>query len=127
MRASASATASSAMSSARACCCIWSTAQEDNAGKAYKTVRGELEAYGDGLAEKPEIVALNKVDALDADERKKKVAVAQARRRARADRCFRRSPARASRQVLRALIARGRRSARRSAADAAPADARWTN
>jgi GTP-binding protein len=31
---------------------------------AYKTIRGELEAYGQGLAEKPEIVVLNKVDAI---------------------------------------------------------------
>ncbi len=36
----------------------------EHAGKAYKTVREELVAYGHGLAEKPEIVALNKVDAL---------------------------------------------------------------
>ena len=32
--------------------------------KAYKTIRGELEAYGHGLDDKPEIVALNKVDAI---------------------------------------------------------------
>lgn len=38
----------------------------DHAGKAYKTVRAELDAYGHGLAEKPEIVALSKTDALDA-------------------------------------------------------------
>ncbi|MCR9220142.1 MAG: GTPase ObgE [Alphaproteobacteria bacterium] len=31
--------------------------------EAYRTVRGELEAYGHGLAEKPEIVGLNKTDA----------------------------------------------------------------
>jgi len=37
-------------------------------GKAYKTIRGELEAYGQGLAEKPEIVALNKIDALTPSE-----------------------------------------------------------
>ncbi|HKH35150.1 MAG TPA: GTPase ObgE [Beijerinckiaceae bacterium] len=36
-----------------------------HAGKAYKLVRHELEAYGHGLAEKPEVVALSKVDALD--------------------------------------------------------------
>jgi GTP-binding protein len=30
----------------------------------YRTIRGELKAYGHGLAEKPEIVALNKIDAL---------------------------------------------------------------
>jgi len=33
---------------------------------AYRTVRAELEAYGAGLAEKPEIVALSKADALAA-------------------------------------------------------------
>ena len=38
--------------------------QEDVAG-AYRTVRAELEAYGHGLAEKAELVALNKGDALD--------------------------------------------------------------
>ncbi len=38
-----------------------------NAGEAYKTVRAELSAYGHGLAEKPEIVALSKADALGAD------------------------------------------------------------
>ena len=32
---------------------------------AYRTVRGELEAYGNGVAEKPEIIALSKADALD--------------------------------------------------------------
>jgi GTP-binding protein len=37
----------------------------EHAGKAYKLVRRELEAYGHGLSEKPEIVALSKVDALD--------------------------------------------------------------
>ena len=50
------------------------SAQEENAGKAYKTVRRELEAYGHGLTDKPEIVALSQVDTLDAAERKKKAA-----------------------------------------------------
>jgi GTPase len=36
-----------------------------HAGKAYNAVRRELEAYGGGLAEKPEIVALSKVDRVD--------------------------------------------------------------
>jgi GTP-binding protein len=35
-----------------------------DAGADYKTVRGELEAYGQGLTDKPEIVALSKADAL---------------------------------------------------------------
>ena len=33
---------------------------------AYRTIRHELEEYGHGLAEKPEIIGLNKIDALDA-------------------------------------------------------------
>src|SRR5579864_6962678 len=41
--------------------------QEDVVG-AYRTVRAELEAYGHGLAEKPEIIGLNKVDAIPRDE-----------------------------------------------------------
>ena len=50
-------------------------AHEENPGRAYKVVRGELEAYGHGLTEKIEIVALSQVDTLDPDERKKKVAL----------------------------------------------------
>lgn len=46
----------------------------DHAGKAYKTVRKELEAYGADLAAKPEIVALSKVDALDAATLKEQMA-----------------------------------------------------
>jgi GTP-binding protein len=38
-----------------------------DAGEAYRTVRRELEAYGAGLAEKPEIVALSKIDTVDAE------------------------------------------------------------
>ncbi len=37
---------------------------ESEIAKTYKTIRGELEAYGNGLADKPEIVALNKADAI---------------------------------------------------------------
>ena len=37
----------------------------DNAGAAYRAIRGELSAYGGGVAEKSEIVALSKVDAVD--------------------------------------------------------------
>jgi len=46
----------------------------EHAGKAYKIVRRELEAYGHGLAEKPEIVALSKADALDPETRKEQLA-----------------------------------------------------
>ena len=47
---------------------------DGDAGAAYKTVRAELTAYGQGLADKPEIVALNKADALTAGEIKEQVA-----------------------------------------------------
>ncbi|HVX81207.1 MAG TPA: GTPase ObgE [Devosiaceae bacterium] len=45
--------------------------EEDVAG-AYKTIRSELELYDAGLTEKPEIVVLNKVDALSPEEAKAK-------------------------------------------------------
>ena len=41
---------------------------ETSPTKAYRTVRHEIEAYGHGLAEKPEIVALSKTDALPPTE-----------------------------------------------------------
>jgi GTP-binding protein len=39
-----------------------------DAGAAYKTVRAELKAYGHGLTDKPEVVALNKADALTTEQ-----------------------------------------------------------
>ncbi|MGE5501431.1 MAG: GTPase ObgE [Ignavibacteriales bacterium] len=44
-------------------------AQDDIVG-AWRTVRAELEAYGEGLADKPEVLAINKIDALDDDLRR---------------------------------------------------------
>lgn len=38
---------------------------QDDVGSAYRTIRDELAAYGGGLAEKEEILCLNKIDALD--------------------------------------------------------------
>ncbi len=46
----------------------------EHAGRAYKIVRQELEAYGNGLAEKAEVVALSKADAIDPAERKQQIA-----------------------------------------------------
>jgi GTP-binding protein len=40
--------------------------EEDVVG-AYRTIRGELAGYGHGLADKPEIVGLNKIDAIEPD------------------------------------------------------------
>jgi GTP-binding protein len=45
---------------------------EEKVGKAYKTVKHELEAYGGGLIDKPVIVALSQIDVLDDKELKKK-------------------------------------------------------
>jgi GTP-binding protein len=46
----------------------------EHAGRDYKIVRAELDAYGHGLAEKPEIVALSKADALAPALRKEQLA-----------------------------------------------------
>jgi GTP-binding protein len=46
----------------------------EDAGAAYKIVRGELDAYGHGLTEKPEIVALSKADAMTPEQIKKQIA-----------------------------------------------------
>ncbi|MGE3149190.1 MAG: GTPase ObgE, partial [Pseudorhodoplanes sp.] len=46
----------------------------EDVAAAYRTVRGELEAYGHGLSEKPEIVALSKIDSLTPEEIKSKTA-----------------------------------------------------
>ena len=46
----------------------------EDAGAAYKIVRDELEAYGQGLTEKPEIVALSKADAMTKDTIKAQIA-----------------------------------------------------
>jgi GTP-binding protein len=46
----------------------------EHAGEAYRAVRGEIEAYGHGLADKPEIVTLTKADALAPEQLKKQAA-----------------------------------------------------
>ncbi len=46
----------------------------EHAGKAYKTVRTELAAYDPMLAEKAEIVALNKIDAVTPEQLKEQMA-----------------------------------------------------
>ena len=48
---------------------------QEDVKKAYLTVRDELAAYDEILAEKPEIVVLNKIDALQPDEIKDKAKV----------------------------------------------------
>ena len=52
-------------------------ATDGSATEAYRTVRAELEAYGGGLAEKLEIIALNKTDAMTPEEANRKRAALQ--------------------------------------------------
>jgi GTP-binding protein len=46
----------------------------EDAGADYKTVRDELNAYGNGLEDKPEIVALSKSDSMSPEQIKKQLA-----------------------------------------------------
>ena len=78
-----------------------------NAGADYRTIRRELKAYGEGLAEKAEIVALSKVDAVDEETLKK-----QTERLKRAMRELR-AAARAGRETRQAAHALDRDADRR--------------
>lgn len=49
-------------------------ATEEDVVQNYKTIRAELKAYGHGITRKPEIIALNKCDAVDEQDLKKKMA-----------------------------------------------------
>jgi GTP-binding protein len=96
----------------------------EHAGRAYKTVRRELEAYGHGLAEKAEIVALSKADALDPAARKEQAA--------RLKRAAKRPPLVLSAascdgvpEALRALLAQIGEAAREQKAAAAEPQAGW--
>lgn len=51
---------------------------QDDVVEAYRIIRGELEAYGEGLADKVEILALNKIDALTPEAREEKAAALEA-------------------------------------------------
>ncbi|KRA44873.1 GTPase ObgE [Devosia sp. Root635] len=48
---------------------------QDDVKLAYQTIRSELAAYDERLAEKPELVVLNKIDAIDPDALKEKLKV----------------------------------------------------
>lgn len=49
------------------------SAREEDVAKVYRTIRDELTAYGNGLDEKPEVVALSQVDILTPEEREEKM------------------------------------------------------
>jgi GTP-binding protein len=94
-----------------------------DAGAAYKTVRAELSAYGHELVEKPEIVALNKADAMSAADIKQQVTLLK--------RAAKQAPLVVSAvsgdgvtEVLRALL-KVIDKARRAAAAPSTADAAW--
>tara|TARA_B100000029_G_scaffold470041_2_gene508533 strand:- start:34449 stop:35468 length:1020 start_codon:yes stop_codon:yes gene_type:complete len=50
---------------------IDATLGADSVVAAYKAIRDELRTYGGGLAEKPEMLILNKLDAISSDDAKK--------------------------------------------------------
>ena len=52
-------------------------ATADNLVAAYKVIRAELKAYSPILAKKPEIIAFNKIDAVEPKELEKKIATFQ--------------------------------------------------
>ncbi|MDH4385283.1 MAG: GTPase ObgE [Caulobacter sp.] len=53
-------------------------ATQDDMVEAWRTVRAELAAYGEGLDERTELLALNKIDALDEETRLAKAAELEA-------------------------------------------------
>jgi GTP-binding protein len=46
-------------------------ASDEDPGEAWRVVRGEIESYGSGLEDKPEVIALTKTDLLDDKQRAK--------------------------------------------------------
>ncbi|UTO28540.1 GTPase ObgE [Bartonella harrusi] len=53
------------------------SAQEEDVAKAYQIVRKELEAYGNNLSDKTEVIALSQIDTLTIEERKAKQEILQ--------------------------------------------------
>jgi len=54
------------------------SAREEDVAEAYNVIRGELVAYGHGLADKIEILALSQIDLLSEEERAEKAAALEA-------------------------------------------------
>ncbi|QOF69594.1 GTPase ObgE [Aminobacter sp. SR38] len=100
------------------------SAREESPAKAYKTVRRELEAYGHGLDEKFEVVALSQADTLDPDERKKKMASLK-RAAGRAPILLSAATREGVEETLRALMSVVE-EARQASGEVAPSDAGWT-
>ena len=101
------------MSSAAGCCSTWSMPPARIRSRRWRVVRGELDAYGAGLADKPEIVALSRSDLVE-DKQLAKVRKALESRQRRRVLPISAPPARASRRLLDAIVERlgTRRTAR---------------
>jgi GTP-binding protein len=95
--------------------------QPDVAG-AWRTVREELKSYGEGLADKPEILVLNKIDALTEDEREARAAALEAAS-GQAPTLISAVSGEGVTALLRAAFALVRSARERAAATAAPASA----
>jgi GTPase involved in cell partitioning and DNA repair len=78
MRAGASATSSWATWSAARSSSTSSMAPPRTWCRDWQTIDRELDLYGGDLADKPRITAMNKIDALDADERAERRAALEA-------------------------------------------------
>jgi GTP-binding protein len=97
----------------------------DDVAAAYRTIRREIERYGHGLIDKPEVVALNKCDLLSDDEVE---ARCEALARAAGGQAFAISAAVGTGvdEVLRALLSGVREHRAAGARKAAPAQRAWT-
>jgi GTP-binding protein len=96
-------------------------ATAEDPAEAWRTIRGELEAYGAGLEDKAEIVALNKADALTPEARAAAVR-AVAASSGQTPRLISAVSGEGVTELLRAAWA----EVRRPAAEAAPSEEPWT-
>ena len=99
------------------------SAREENVAKAWRTVRGELDAYGHGLADKPEVLALSQIDTVEPEQLKKK-AKALARAAGRAPLLLSSATRSGVEDVLRALM-QHIETERKEEAEEAREDAPW--
>ena len=97
---------------------------EDDVAGAYRAIRQELADYGHGLADKPEIIGLNKIDAIDpAEIEEKSRALARVARPGSQVLALSGVSGAGLSPVLGALVAATIESARQASADASLVDA----
>jgi GTP-binding protein len=99
-------------------------ATQEDVGGAWRTVREELHAYGEGLEDKPEILALNKVDALDPETRAERAAALE-KAAGRAPMLISGVSGEGVTELLRAALAQIRRSRAEEALPDAPEPETW--